>query len=114
MFSVRKTMEVAGSHSLSLDYDSPCANIHGHNWLITVHCRSETLDKNGMVVDFARVKKLVHDKLDHQHINNALGGLNPTAENIAKWVCDLVPCCYRVDVRESQGNVATYTTDGAR
>ena len=36
---------------------------------------------------------------------------NPTAENIAKWVCDQLPQCYRVDVQESEGNMATYEKD---
>ena len=36
---------------------------------------------------------------------------NPTAENIAKWICDQIPECYKVSVQESEGNTATYTTD---
>lgn len=46
--------------------------------------------------------------LDHTYINDVLGGLNPTAENIAKWICDQLPHCVRVAVRESEGNLAIY------
>ena len=107
MYYARKTMEVAGSHRLSLPYESKCSNCHGHNWIITVHCKAEKLNDDGMVTDFAIIKKKVHGVLDHKCLNDVLP-FNPTAENIAKWVCGQVPNCYRVDVQESSGNVATY------
>ena len=57
MYEVRKRIEISAAHKLSLDYDSKCANLHGHNWIIDVFLRSETLDKNGMVMDFTHIKK---------------------------------------------------------
>lgn len=117
MYKVSKRMEIAGSHQLKLDYDSPCQNLHGHNWVITVYCKAEKLDQNGMVVDFAKVKKAVHGKLDHGNLNDIVD-FNPTAENIAKWVADQITpmCCeggycYKVDVQESEGNIATYEVE---
>ena len=110
MFYVRKTFEVAGAHRLELDYESKCTQLHGHNWQITIYCKSAELDANGMVVDFAEIKRLVADRLDHQVFNDILG-CNPTAENIARWCCGQVPKCYRVDVQETTGNVATYEVD---
>lgn len=107
MYKIKKTFEISASHQLRLDYDSPCCNAHGHNWRITVYCARDFLGQNGMVVDFAEIKRIVHDKLDHEHLNNVLP-FNPTAENIAKWVCDNIPHCYRVDVEESENNTATY------
>ena len=29
-------------------------------------------------------------------------------ENIAKYICDIIPTCYRVEVQESEGNLAIY------
>lgn len=107
MFYVEKTLEVAGSHCLALDYDSPCQRPHGHNWLITVYCKSAELDANGMVVDFSTIKKIIHDVLDHRHLNDVFD-FNPTAENIARWIVESVPNCYRARVQESAGNVAVY------
>ena len=107
MYKIKKRFEIAGSHSLCLDYKSKCENLHGHNWIVTVCCKSEKLNQNGMVVDFAEIKNKVHAKLDHQHINDIVD-VNPTAENMAKWICDQVPHCYKVSVQESEGNVATY------
>ena len=107
MFIVKKRMEIAGAHRLNLNYESKCANLHGHNWIVTVWCKSQTLDANGMVMDFTHIKREVQDKLDHKFLNDVVP-FNPTAENIAKWVCEQIPHCYRVSVQESEGNVATY------
>lgn len=110
MYYVSKRMEIAGAHNLKLDYDSKCCNLHGHNWIITVHCKSEKLDNNGMVVDFKHIKDMIHGKLDHQYLNDIFD-FNPTAENMSKWICDNVPNCYQVDVQESEGNIATYVKE---
>lgn len=110
MYIVKKQMEIAGCHRLSLPYESPCTRLHGHNWIVTVHCRAEKLNNEGMVIDFKHIKEAVHDYLDHGNFNELLP-FNPTAENIAKWVCDRIPGCFRVDVEESTANIATYIKD---
>lgn len=107
MFYIEKRFEVAGAHKLKLDYESKCSNFHGHNWFITVFCKSRDLDQNGMVIDFTEIKKLVSDKLDHKNLNEVFD-FNPTAENIAKWICNNVKNCYKVEVIESENNKAAY------
>ncbi len=62
-------MEISASHSLKLSYRSKCENLHGHNWIITVYCRSEVLNEDGMVVDFTHIKETVMGRLDHQNLN---------------------------------------------
>lgn len=118
MYKVSKRMEIAGAHKLTLPYASPCQNVHGHNWIVTVHCCSEKLTSYGMIVDFALVKKEIHGVLDHSFVNDMLPpGLNPTAENMAKWICDKVTAlcevgyCYKVEVQESEGNIAVYEVE---
>ncbi len=107
MYTVTKRLEISAAHQLALNYESKCKNLHGHNWIIYVTCQSETLDANGMVVDFKHIKNLVSDMLDHQYLNDVLQ-CNPTAENIARWICENVPHCVKVSVQESEGNVAVY------
>lgn len=107
MYYLTKTLEISGAHRLTLDYESKCTELHGHNWTITVHCRAEQLDRNGMIVDFAEIKRRIADPLDHHVLNDVIPG-NPTAENLARWCCEQIESCYRVDVQESQGNIASY------
>lgn len=107
MYYIEKTIEVAGCHRLALPYQSKCENMHGHNWIITIYCKSEQLTEYGMVIDFTEIKNLIHKKLDHKNFNE-LFEFNPTAENIAKWICEQIDCCYKVKVIESENNVAIY------
>ena len=110
MFTVIKRMEISASHKLVLPYRSKCASLHGHNWIITVYCSSTRLNSEGMVVDFTRIKEVVKEKLDHQNLNEVLP-FNPTAENIARWVCKQIPQCFKVEVQESEGNTVVYEKD---
>lgn len=63
-----------------------------------------------MVVDFKCIKESVFDKLDHKHLNDVLP-FNPTSENIAKWICEQIPYCYKVSLQETTGNWACYEKD---
>jgi 6-pyruvoyltetrahydropterin/6-carboxytetrahydropterin synthase len=113
MYYIEKRMEISAAHSLRLDYESKCKNLHGHNWHVRVYCKSRKLNENGMVEDFTLIKKRIQDRLDHMYLNDVLS-FNPTAENMAKWMCNQIPTAYKVSVQESDGNVATYIKEGKR
>ncbi len=110
MYYVTKRLEVSFAHRLKLSYASKCQNLHGHNGIITIYCRSEVLDENGMVTDFTHVKRMVSERLDHACLNDIFD-FNPTAENLARWICEQVPHCYKVTFQESEGNIAAYVRD---
>ena len=110
MYYISKRIEVAGSHRLTLDYESKCGNLHGHNWIITIFCKAKALNQEGMVIDFTIIKRKIHDALDHRNLNDILP-FNPTAENIARWVTEQIPECYKCSVQESEGNIAIYEKD---
>lgn len=112
MYYVSKRMEIAFAHRLELNYESKCQRLHGHNAVVTVFCCSDELNENGMVVDFTAIKTLIQSKLDHAYVNE-LVPFNPTAENLARWICDEVPHCYKVAFQESENNVAVYVKDAA-
>ncbi len=108
MYEVIKRLEISAAHKLSLDYESKCSNFHGHNWIVTVYLKSETLNANGMIMDFTEIKKKISDKLDHKVINDVVD-FNPTAENMARFILEeLAPYCYRAEVEESENNKAVY------
>lgn len=109
MYTVIKRMEISAAHSLSLSYPSKCEYLHGHNWIITVHCRSKELNTDGMVIDFTHIKQVV--KISSITGTSTRCSFNPTAENIARWICDQLPTCYKVEVQESEGNTAIYEKD---
>ena len=130
MYSITKRIEIAGAHRLNLPYDSPCKRLHGHNWIIEVEISCETLTASGMVMDFTSLKeameRVIKESLDHRDLNVVpeLNGLNPTAENLAKWIAeelqsylmgdgpeapdDEIPIVSKVTVQESEGNKACY------
>lgn len=111
MYEIKKTLEISAAHKLALDYESKCKELHGHNWIVTVYLRARELNAVGMIMDFTEIKSRINGKLDHKILNDVLD-FNPTAENMARWICEeLAPHCYRADVQESIGNVASYYVD---
>lgn len=68
-------------------YHGKCEALHGHSYRLCVSISGRP-DHEGMILDFAELKKIVAakviDKLDHQDLNQIIP--NPTAENIAAWI----------------------------
>ena len=118
---VEKRLEIAGSHSLCLGHRSPCSNLHGHNWIVGVRVEGIELNDDGMVLDFTFISDVVK-RLDHRYLNDVLGKINPTAENMSRWIAEEIQKLidamtpepeYRtkvieVSVQESEGNKALY------
>ncbi|MGY5484124.1 6-carboxytetrahydropterin synthase QueD [Paenibacillus sp. ALE2] len=109
--NVCKIFQFDASHQL-IGHDGKCANVHGHTYKLEVVIRgkvqgSEAISKEGFVMDFSDLKKIVKelivDKFDHAFI--AAGnepvlkilketgskvcviGCRTTAENMSKYIC---------------------------
>jgi len=94
MFEVTIEESFAAGHALR-NYRGKCENVHGHNYRCQVTVSGPGLDSIGLLVDFVELKKVVHavlDRLDHQWLNDfpPFDVLNPSAENMAKYIYDEV------------------------
>ncbi len=83
-----RTFHFDAAHKV-VDYNGKCENLHGHTYFLKVAI-SGALKENGMVLDFAilkrEVNKLVEKYLDHKYLNDLFE--NPTTENIAIFIFD--------------------------
>ncbi len=84
MSKIRVTKEFSFETAHALwNYDGPCRNVHGHSYKLFVTIAGEPLDepgntKNGMVIDFGDLKKLVKrevvDVFDHSVVISRMAG----------------------------------------
>ena len=109
MYKIKKKFEVAASHKLSLSYDSPCENLHGHNWIITVYCQNDKLDADGMVIDFKVIKDIIHGAMDHSYLNDIFP--NPTAENMVVYIATIIGTQLTDDLKLTK--VVLWETEGS-
>ena len=74
------------AHNL-IKYHGKCERLHGHTYRLKVTLEGHP-DEEGMVADFAEVKRAVKElvlaKLDHSYLNDLFE--QPTAENISIWI----------------------------
>jgi 6-pyruvoyltetrahydropterin/6-carboxytetrahydropterin synthase len=87
---IQKSISFSSSHKLFLPHLSTlqnqtlfgkCCNLHGHNYLLKVTCKS-TL-QNGFVIDAKQLKSMMENvtqDFDHNNLNEILP--LPTAENV--------------------------------
>jgi 6-pyruvoyltetrahydropterin/6-carboxytetrahydropterin synthase len=85
----KKNMEVFGKCALP--------NYHGHNYELIVKIVGEPDEKTGYVMDLKKLSDLIEEKIierfDHKNLNldtEEFKNLNPTAENIAVVIYDLL------------------------
>ena len=115
MFEVSVEEVFPAGHSLR-NYHGKCENVHGHNYRVRVTVNGPDVDENGLLVDFAVVKKLVRavkDRLDHQFLNDLepFDKINPSAENIAKYFYDEIAGGLQVSNGAKVSEVKIWETD---
>jgi 6-pyruvoyltetrahydropterin/6-carboxytetrahydropterin synthase len=103
----------AAAHRLPR-YDGPCFRMHGHNYRFFVAVEGEVDPRTGMIADFGDIKSAVQEhvlaRVDHRTLNDVLE--NPTAENIARWIWEVlepkVPGLAEVRLYEIPDSCVTY------
>lgn len=108
-FKITRKHEIHCGHRV-VNHEGKCKNLHGHSYIFHLICKSSNLDDLGRVIDFSVVKDLVCKWLDEtwdhklilweqdpwldllKKIDPTIVTLpyNPTAENLAKYLVDIV------------------------
>jgi 6-pyruvoyltetrahydropterin/6-carboxytetrahydropterin synthase len=116
MYEIKIESDFSAAHNLR-NYRGKCENLHGHNWKVEAVFAYESLDKDGMAVDFKEAKsilKAVLEEFDHSYLNETgvFKNINPTSENMAKLIYDSLKKkdkhIYSVSVWENDRSCATY------
>jgi len=120
MYEVTIIKSFSAAHLLA-EIGGKCEELHGHNFKVEVTVAAAELNSNGLLIDFRFLKKVlgeILDDIDHKHLNTltAFTGINPSAENIAKYICEKMDLkiktagvnMVRVKIWESENAVVTY------
>ena len=115
MYEIIVKTEFASAHNLR-EYNGSCENLHGHNWKVDIIVETKELDKSGLAVDFHVLKEksnaIIND-LDHLYLNEhrAFLTINPSSENIAKYIYDELSKTLEKNVRVKK--ITVWETDDA-
>ena len=102
LFEVKVISSFAAAHNLK-DSRGKCENLHGHNWKVEVVLRGNSLESNGILVDFGEVKAATREALeevDHKYLNELpfFSKNNPSSENVARFLFE------KLSVKLNTGN----------
>jgi 6-pyruvoyltetrahydropterin/6-carboxytetrahydropterin synthase len=94
VFEIIVESDFSSAHRL-VNYDGDCSRVHGHNWRVAVSFKTESLDENGIGIDFRKAREFVEmavARFDHYYLNELpeFQFLNPTCENIAQKIYNQV------------------------
>lgn len=92
MYEISKEFHFSAAHRLDgLREGHPCGRLHGHNYIVRLTLRGDTLDDHGFLLDYNDLKPFgayIDDNLDHHYLNDRLG-IQPTAENMARVLSNI-------------------------
>jgi 6-pyruvoyltetrahydropterin/6-carboxytetrahydropterin synthase len=113
MYTLSVEKIISTAHQLK-EYDGPCARVHGHNWKVRLEVQSNDLNAVGIAIDFTELDEKLWEVIgpfDHQLINSVppFDELNPTAENLVKYIYDQVKIKLTENVSISK--VSVWETD---
>jgi 6-pyruvoyltetrahydropterin/6-carboxytetrahydropterin synthase len=127
-YELNKDMNFAAAHFVPHQGAGACADVHGHTYFVNVTIVGNELNEQGFLVNFSKLKKLVHGRYDHTLMNDheeftkSFTGKSeefPTTEIVAKAIFrritkylaeqeDNDAKCLQVIVRETPTSYVTY------
>ena len=121
MYEVTIKKSFSAAHLLK-EIGGKCEELHGHNFLVEVSVASESLNSEGLLIDFRVVKRWtdeVLELLDHKYLNDIeyFKNINPSSEQLARFLYDRISeksrqakvTLLRVTVWESDNARVTYS-----
>jgi 6-pyruvoyltetrahydropterin/6-carboxytetrahydropterin synthase len=90
MYELKIISQFSAAHQLR-EFVGKCEELHGHNWKVEVYVTGDRLGKDGLLIDFALIKKQTEqalEEMDHKFLNDleVFKDLNPSSENIACYI----------------------------
>jgi len=109
-FRIWKEFRFEAAHQLTkVPPGHQCARLHGHSYVVRVHCAGPLDPARDWVIDYADIAaatRPVIGELDHRNLNDVLPG-ESTAENLAWWLLQrlapVLPALEAVEVFETPG-----------
>lgn len=125
VYELNKDFHFAAAHFVPSEEAGKCQKVHGHTYYANVTVAGEELDRAGFLVNFAMIKKLIHERFDHTLLNDDTDSFDaadpnrfPTTEVVARTICELVqqyldgtenkPVCVQVFLRETPTSYCVY------
>ncbi len=68
MYELKVISQFAAAHQLR-EFVGKCEALHGHNWKIEVYVTGTRLGKDGLLMDFALIKKQTEVSIGHRLYN---------------------------------------------
>ncbi|MEO0144178.1 MAG: 6-carboxytetrahydropterin synthase [candidate division WOR-3 bacterium] len=84
MYKLIVKVEFSAAHFLR-SYKGKPEEIHGHNYVLEVHIKSENLNDEEITYDFLEVKEFLKSLIPDRKFLNELYNFNPTCENLARY-----------------------------
>ncbi|MCM3716408.1 6-carboxytetrahydropterin synthase QueD [Halalkalibacter oceani] len=119
-YELNKDMHLAAAHFIPDERAGQCQEMHGHTYFINLTIAGDSLDELGFLVNFKRLKEIVHKRYDHTLLNDhaEYEAVAPTTERVAEQIWKAVqqelvtlpnkPNCLQVVVRETPTSYVVY------
>ena len=132
-YQVIRRHEIHCGHRVHL-HEGACKNLHGHSYVVHFYCQAPELDSLGRVIDFGVLKvllcKWLDDNFDHRTLiwqedplaitlpkldpSVVIVPFNPTAENIARYICEVIAPIQLINTSVTVAKVMVEETGNCR